>query len=758
MVSIIVTVLISIFFRNLENNTLSNEFAMLAVSLTRNVIELMERKVNTLNVLATNYEGILGLQTNITVPPGDHAPSVILSDEARATCGDPIDSNNKWRTHWPYVTLPGYESYSNSILTVTEDRAVFFAPVVPEANVSVWEDYARKESLQSAEGAVAGGIRTPSGEVNQYEVQGVDVIGGSNNNRRFLQRVRQGIAAEAGHVSHDADISNNVDTITEEGGGSVPVRVPIWQLSSTKLNDKGLMWDVYKHPPYTEALDRILQANSSLTATKIIPCSDLLIPFELTDTPLPKMRQGVVMKYNDGRTTGDSKADYEAHGHRESHHATENGEQDQSLSEGVCGAFFQPVHSSSAYGLHTSSHVTGVVANLFSWEDLLTSSAYPVHHSSGRHHSITTDMFVVITSDLNDKIPFQSYQSAIATYHVTGHGAKFHGMGRNIEQEHADKMMKYEFKLPYCEVVYTFEVYPTNVLYGTYGIANFPPAFLAVIACCFVVLSTLVFFIYDYFVNYRQKVIMRQAARSTRIVHSLYPAFVRDNLFRSDRKPSVTASTDEVEDQASSAANEPGKRKLKLKVSDLVDTPANQLKRFLSHPIPSKNYDLNMVSELDVLDPIAEVFENTTVMIADIEGFTAWCSEREPSQVFRLLETVYRAFDLEGSKAGVFKVETVGDSYVAVTGLPDARDDHAVVIAKYAIKCLLKFNVLAKRLEPHLGPGTASLGMRFGLHSGPVTAGVLRGEKSRFQLFGDTINVVSTEYGCCLFLPQMKFG
>ena len=127
--------------------------------------------------------------------------------------------------------------------------------------------------------------------------------------------------------------------------------------------------------------------------------------------------------------------------------------------------------------------------------------------------------------------------------------------------------------------------------------------------------------------------------------------------------------------------------------------------------------------------------------------------------MFRLLETVYRAFDLEGAKAGVFKVETVGDSYVAVTGLPDAREDHAVVIAKYAIKCLLKFNVLAKRLEPSLGPGTASLGMRFGLHSGPVTAGVLRGEKSRFQLFGDTINVVSKKYyGCCLCLPHINYS
>ena len=139
-----------------------------------------------------------------------------------------------------------------------------------------------------------------------------------------------------------------------------------------------------------------------------------------------------------------------------------------------------------------------------------------------------------------------------------------------------------------------------------------------------------------------------------------------------------------------------------------------------------------------------------TIIFSQIT-FNIYCcsSEREPSQVFRLLEEVYREFDIEARKLGVFKVETVGDCYVAVTGLPDPRDDHAIVIAKYAVRCLLKFNVLTKRLEANLGPGTASLGMRFGLHSGPVTAGVLRGEKSRFQLFGDTINVVSISQLFC---------
>ncbi len=62
-------------------------------------------------------------------------------------------------------------------------------------------------------------------------------------------------------------------------------------------------------------------------------------------------------------------------------------------------------------------------------------------------------------------------------------------------------------------------------------------------------------------------------------------------------------------------------------------------------------------------NPIADLFPNTTVMFADIAGFTAWSSVREPSQVFTLLETVYRAFDLIAKRRRVFKVETIGDCY-----------------------------------------------------------------------------------------------
>jgi hypothetical protein len=80
---------------------------------------------------------------------------------------------------------------------------------------------------------------------------------------------------------------------------------------------------------------------------------------------------------------------------------------------------------------------------------------------------------------------------------------------------------------------------------------------------------------------------------------------------------------------------------------------------------------------------------------------------------------------------------------VAVTGLPEPLEDHAVAMCLFARECVIQFNELSSQLEVLLGPDTGDLAIRVGLHSGPVTAGVLRGEKSRFQLFGDTVNTAA---------------
>jgi len=79
------------------------------------------------------------------------------------------------------------------------------------------------------------------------------------------------------------------------------------------------------------------------------------------------------------------------------------------------------------------------------------------------------------------------------------------------------------------------------------------------------------------------------------------------------------------------------------------------------------------------------------------------------AQVFTLLETLYGAFDRLAQRRGVFKVETIGDSYVAVTGLPEPRVDHAVAMGKFARDCREKMAELTEKLGRTLGPDTGKL-------------------------------------------------
>lgn len=78
--------------------------------------------------------------------------------------------------------------------------------------------------------------------------------------------------------------------------------------------------------------------------------------------------------------------------------------------------------------------------------------------------------------------------------------------------------------------------------------------------------------------------------------------------------------------------------------------------RFLAGQDDHRQAANGIMDAYDEGSPIAELFPYTTVLFADIAGFTAWSSVREPSQVFVLLQSVYKEFDLIANARNVFKV------------------------------------------------------------------------------------------------------
>lgn len=130
---------------------------------------------------------------------------------------------------------------------------------------------------------------------------------------------------------------------------------------------------------------------------------------------------------------------------------------------------------------------------------------------------------------------------------------------------------------------------------------------------------------------------------------------------------------------------------------------------------------------------IAEHFAEVTVLFADLVGFTPLSARMDPEKLVELLNEVFSLFDELAEKHGLEKIKTIGDSYMAVGGLPVPRTDHAETVAEMALD-------IQQRLAELAGGG---LQVRVGIHSGPVVAGVIGRRKFSYDLWGDTVNIAS---------------
>ena len=157
----------------------------------------------------------------------------------------------------------------------------------------------------------------------------------------------------------------------------------------------------------------------------------------------------------------------------------------------------------------------------------------------------------------------------------------------------------------------------------------------------------------------------------------------------------------------------------------------------------SENLLLNILPE-DVAKELkangsvdARLFDNVTVLFTDFVNFTSAGEQMTPKELVAELHSCFKAFDEITSKYAIEKIKTVGDAYIAVSGLPVSNLGHGLEIVKAALEIR---DFIAKR---KMEIGDKAFDIRIGINSGTVVAGIVGVKKFAYDIWGDTVNTAA---------------
>ena len=133
----------------------------------------------------------------------------------------------------------------------------------------------------------------------------------------------------------------------------------------------------------------------------------------------------------------------------------------------------------------------------------------------------------------------------------------------------------------------------------------------------------------------------------------------------------------------------------------------------------------------------ARLHDNVSVLFTDFVGFTKLAAVLSPHELVAELHECFTAFDNIMLKYGIEKIKTIGDAYMAISGLPAPNADHARLLVEAAIE-IRKYMYIRKQEF-----GDKTFEIRIGIHSGSVVAGVVGMKKFAYDTWGDTVNIAA---------------
>jgi len=168
-----------------------------------------------------------------------------------------------------------------------------------------------------------------------------------------------------------------------------------------------------------------------------------------------------------------------------------------------------------------------------------------------------------------------------------------------------------------------------------------------------------------------------------------------------------------------------------LRQLDLV-AAQEQIRALLHNVLPPAIAERKLAGE----SPIADTYAQASLLFADVVGFTPLSSQFSSTQVVTMLNDLYERFDAIVARHGLEKIKTIGDCYMVAGGLPHPDPGHLARLTSAAME------MQAEAAGVHT-PDGRSLTLRIGMHTGPVTAGVIGQAKFALDVWGDTVNTAS---------------
>ena len=173
--------------------------------------------------------------------------------------------------------------------------------------------------------------------------------------------------------------------------------------------------------------------------------------------------------------------------------------------------------------------------------------------------------------------------------------------------------------------------------------------------------------------------------------------------------------------------------------SNMVERNTRQLERekervekLLLNLMPRKVYE--EFKTFGVVTP--QLYRNVSVLMLDFVGFTDFTEQNDPTVTLGELNDIFTAFDRIAEQFGVERIKTIGDAYMAVSGMPEPAPDHASAVASCAVRFL---RYLERRNQSHRFKWEA----RIGLGSGAAVGSVVGVQKYVYDVFGPAVNMAA---------------